>query len=174
MVKTVDTSSGKVEYSKFVDYLHYESDENFDYVIVRTDSAYLEISDLHLIQRKLENGNGEFVYARDLALNDEIFVNKNGQIVAEPIKELKRQVMAGGFAPLTESGTILVNNVFTSCYANCQSHSLSHIAFGPLRWWHRLFSPEQTNEKSDFFHTYVTGVLKVFGLTPFSMIIDYY
>ena len=65
MVKTVNTETGKEEFSKFVDYLHFESDEKFDYVLVKTESANLEISERHLIQRrKSADGNLEFVYAR--------------------------------------------------------------------------------------------------------------
>ena len=171
MVKTLDTATGKVDYSKFIDYLHYDKSIQTEYITIRTENAYLEISDYHLIQR---NADQQFVYAKELTLNDEIFVHVNDQMRVEKITKLGRKQETGAFAPLTESGTILVNNVLASCYANCQSHTLSHIAFAPLRFWHQLFSYDISNETRNFFHSYVTGVFKVFGLTPFSFIIDYY
>ena len=47
-------------------------------------------------------------------------------------------------APLTEQGTIIVNNVHTSCYAIVKSHTVGHIALAPYRWYCRLFG-----QKSD-------------------------
>ena len=173
MVKTVDTATGKVDYSKFIDYLHYDKSIKSEFITIETNNSYLEISELHLIQRKLEDNNHEFVYARDLKLDDEIFVVVNDQMTIEKITKLGRKQEIGAFAPLTESGTILVNNVLASCYANCQSHTLSHIALAPLRLWHKLFSYEISNEKSDFIHSYAT-FLRVFEFTPFSMIIYHY
>ena len=44
----------------------------------------------------------------------------------------------GYIAPLTMSGTILVNSILASCYAVIDSHALAHSAMAPVRWWHLM------------------------------------
>lgn len=43
----------------------------------------------------------------------------------------------GLFAPLTESGTIVVDDTLTSCYALVDSHVIAHLSMTPLRVKHR-------------------------------------
>ena len=52
--------------------------------------------------------------------------------------------ISGAFVPLTEDGTLLVDNVLVSCYASF-SHDLSHIVMSPLRWfsWLLDFTPTE-------------------------------
>lgn len=57
----------------------------------------------------------------------------------EEILEIDEIEKDGLIAPLTEQGTILVNNVYTSCYALVRSHTIGHIALTPYRWYHRYF-----------------------------------
>ena len=44
--------------------------------------------------------------------------------------------LAGIYAPVTEQGNIIVENILASCYADFENHKLVHLAFAPLRWFH--------------------------------------
>ena len=48
--------------------------------------------------------------------------------------ELKR----GYTAPLTNEGTILVNNIDASCYAEINSHTLADWSMFPMKLWYKL------------------------------------
>ena len=45
-------------------------------------------------------------------------------------------VERGAFAPLTRTGTVLVDRVLVSCYAQINKPQLAHAVFAPLRFWH--------------------------------------
>jgi hypothetical protein len=46
--------------------------------------------------------------------------------------------MKSGYAtPITQHGTLLVNNVSSSCYASIYHHYIGHMAMAPLRWIYR-------------------------------------
>ncbi|XP_030641991.1 indian hedgehog signaling molecule a [Chanos chanos] len=58
----------------------------------------------------------------------------------------------GVFAPLTLHGTVVVNDVLTSCYAVVDQHSLAHWAFAPLRLLYRWTGPD--SDRADGLHWY--------------------
>lgn len=161
MVKTVDTATGQATYSRFVDYLHYDESIESDYIALSTASALLEISDFHLIQRKLTDSLVEFVFAGELQIGDEIFVNANDQLKSERITHLGRVRRVGAYAPLLESGTILVNDVYASCYAVYRSHHMANLFFKPFMLWRRIFSIKSNPKHVDFFY-YIKPVFNIF------------
>lgn len=87
------------------------------------------------------------VYAEEVKIGDSLLISKsNNTIVEDEILEIKTVVKIGVYAPLTQVGTIVVNDMIASCYATIDSQYLAHWAFLPLRLvWnikrslHRLF-----------------------------------
>ena len=51
------------------------------------------------------------------------------------------------YAPLTPSGTIVVNGVVASNYATVSNHALNHQILGIYRWCIRLVGESQWNEE---------------------------
>ena len=133
-VRVID-HNGTTSFSPVIAFLHRDLDGHASYKRIRTKNAQLHISKRHLIQRRRDG----FVWAEQLIKGDEILVALANKTAWERINEIDEINKQGLMAPLTEQGTILVNNVHTSCYALVKYHDLGHIALAPIRWYHRVF-----------------------------------
>jgi hypothetical protein len=78
--------------------------------------------------------------AKNIRVGMNIYVmNNNGILTTETISNVIDIVKQGYIAPLTQEGTLIVNNVAASCYATINSHHLAHAVLAPMRWWYSLF-----------------------------------
>lgn len=64
--------------------------------------------------------------------------NSSRQLRPELVTKINIQVLTGAFAPLTESGNLLVDSTLVSCYAQISNQQLAHFAFLPIRASMRL------------------------------------
>jgi intein/homing endonuclease len=134
MVKTVDTRTNKIVYTKFITYLHRDDYVLSEFIQIKTNkNKAIKMTDKHLIARMTtRNQSIEYVFAKNLNIND-ILVSYDDDMensVYEEIIEIKKYVKEiGVYAPLTESGTMLVDNILVSCYANTNTQDWAHYAF---------------------------------------------
>ena len=106
------------------------------------------VSEYHLVLRRAKKDFTEdFVFAREIETGDSILLNNSWV----EVKGFKKVSAKGLYAPLTLSGTILINGVLTSNYAHLKDHNLIHKAFWPLRAVYNLFG-------SSFTNVYINGV----------------
>ncbi|CAF4619098.1 unnamed protein product, partial [Rotaria sp. Silwood2] len=80
--------------------------------------------------------NGD-ILAAELTLNHPLFVTHLNHPVR--IRSIKKEFKVGLFAPITFAGTILVNDVFASCYClnNLRgTHYEKHHLYAPFRLWY--------------------------------------
>ena len=128
----------QITYSPVIAFLHRDLNEHALYKRVRTRSAVIELSQRHLIhQRKVG-----FIWAEKLNQGDEILVvasSHENDTQWEEILEITDVYKQGLMAPLTEQGTIVVNDVHASCYALVKSHNVAHFALAPYRFYRRFF-----------------------------------
>lgn len=66
--------------------------------------------------------------------------SSTGRRVMTParVTHVQPAVQTGVYAPLTKTGTIVVDGVVASCYAVMNNPSLAHAVFAPMRGWHEL------------------------------------
>jgi len=85
-----------------------------------------------------------------------MLVGSKGEII-----DIITVTMNGHFTPLTSSGTIMINNIYSSCYASFP-HQLTHLAFLPARIFPRIFLDNEETLQQDGIRTYAAA-LKMIG-----------
>ena len=173
MVKVFDPSTNGASYSKFLDYLDFDSTStvNFIEIVTEKTASKLEITNDHLIERLNHLSNQlEYVFAKQLNLNDKVRVlNADGLFELDTIVSINSKESIGAYAPLTESGTIVVNNVHASCYANIYSQNVAQIVFAPLRLIYKIIGSEGSN----MFDSYKSMLLYLVLNTPLSAVVQF-
>ena len=140
-LKTYDEAAGKWIFSKFITYLHADRHVVSQYISVRTSAnRTLLISPLHYIARLTTTTDKlEFVFAKNLKLNNFVITDNSGDLL-EYITHLENVYEPGAYAPLTESGTLAVNSIYASCYANVIENVWAHWLFQPVVQASRYFT----------------------------------
>ena len=92
----------------------------------------LKISEDHLLFVE-EMGQATAIPARDVKVGDTVYVKGSHGPERDSVQSISTVYEKGAYAPVTLSGTILVNDVHTSCYFDVLSHEWSHRAMGVAR-----------------------------------------
>ena len=131
------SSSGAPVYSEFISFLHMDSTQVATFLAIHTDTHTVQISQKHLlyIQDKT-NSKGFYDFAKNIKVGQYVLTAAiEGGFVASRVNGVESFVNAGVYAPLTAEGTVVVDGVVASCYAEVKSHNLAHMAIWPYRMW---------------------------------------
>lgn len=143
-------ASGDTSASKFQDDVvitKYNDDDDDDIVIIERSfpvfADRVAVGDYVLVARR-QNSDGRRRQWK-LSSND----GGNGTAEAATVVRPERVIAVtndddahrrpGVYAPLTATGTIVVDNVAASCYALVGSHALAQWTMAPVRWWSTYF-----------------------------------
>ena len=103
--------------------------------IVTTKEKILLITADHLLFVELM-GQATAIPARDVKIGDTVYVRGSHGSEKDLVRSISTVYEKGAYAPVTLSGTILVNDVHTSCYFDVLSHEWSHRAMSIARALH--------------------------------------
>ncbi len=127
------------------------------YTLSTASGHRVSVSGLHLMAVVTNNGKIEYKAAKDIQLGDILRVVSNGQIYSSSVINVITEMKTGFYAPLTTTGkstfvslqvktlflsyilgTLLVNNVSASCFANVKSHDMIQLCMTPWRWYYQI------------------------------------
>jgi hypothetical protein len=127
------------KFSKVVTFLHRVPDVNAQFVRLFYKNQFhtesITLTPRHLILAKTNNLENDFKYlpANEVAVDAKLkLFDHNSQsfrtvvVVRKELIELER---SGIYAPLTESGTLIVDNIHASCYSIVKYHKLAQLVF---------------------------------------------
>ena len=105
--------------------------------IVTTKEKILLITADHLLFVELM-GQATAIPARDVKIGDTVYIRGSHGSETDLVRSISTVYEKGAYAPVTLSGTILVNDVHTSCYFDVLSHEWSHRAMSIARALHHV------------------------------------
>ena len=117
-----------------ITFIHRQPDVFQQYLKITTfTKKILKITEDHLLFVEKE-GEATAIPARDVTIGDTVFVRGDlGALERDAVHNIGHVYEKGVYAPVTLSGTILVNDVLTSCYFDVLSHESSNKAMGIAR-----------------------------------------
>ncbi len=84
--------------------------------------------------------NKGYVKASTVEVGDvmSVYSEEKESLIDSEIVEIQHELKKGYTAPLTESGTILANNIHASCYAEVNSQLIADLAMKPMKIWYKI------------------------------------
>ena len=124
---------GSICLEPVITFIHREQEKRQEFLsITTTKNNNLKITEDHLLFVE-KNGLSQAIPARVVKIGDTVYVKQNGLMRTATVQNISTVYEKGVYAPVTRSGTILINDVHTSCYFDVLSHRWSHWAMGVPR-----------------------------------------
>lgn len=148
--------NGQFTLSPVIAFLHRSPNEKKTFIQIETDSGHtLSITPKHLIfvpeDKHIndldQSGSSGIVaqMAREVQIGQDILIQDNAkQFRSAKVVQINVVIERGLYAPLTEEGTVIVNDILASSYSHVNSHYIAHAAFLPMRLFYNLRSHYST------------------------------
>merc|ERR1711936_923420 len=118
-------------------------EQDLEFLTLHTNlSRSLRLTGSHVVFTE-KAGRPTTKYAADIGVGEVLYHQASGQRAA--VTKISSETSTGYFAPLTASGTIVVDGFLASCYAS-YPHQLAHLALAPA-----IICPETSLLATSFF-----------------------
>lgn len=128
--------------TEFLLVLHRSSTDRTSFLDLRTRSDHrVTLTASHLLPVGHPNNRSvRFRLAKDVQLGEQLIVfHGNGTREFSPLSKKIVVIEEGFVAPLTDRGTLIVNGIYSSCFAHVHSHHLAQLVLFPVRVLYRLW-----------------------------------
>ncbi len=144
---------------RFIGFLHLDENKPETFLNITTLSAdnqtnFILITPKHLIFKE----NNDAIFAERLTVSDNL-IDQNGNL--SKIISIEKTQFQGVAAPLTESGTALVDGYWTSNYAFYEDHNKAHFAFLGYRTAAKLFGDRVSARNENGLLKYADFLMKL-------------
>ena len=129
-------ANNEMRFEPVITFIHRQPEVMQEFLQINTErNNILKITEDHLLFVE-KIGKAKAIPARDVKVGDTLYVRASHSVEKDAVLSISKVYDEGVYAPVTLSGTILVNNVHTSCYFDVLSHEWSHRAMGVARAVH--------------------------------------
>jgi len=143
-VLVMNEATGQAVYESVDSFIHRRHDIQTTFVNIKTAvGTSLSLSPEHLLP-VVKCGGQETVsnvrYAKDATVGECLLVKDGDQIRESEITEIGRETKTGIYAPLTKSGTVLVDDVVASCYSKFEGYYVQNTFYRVFNLLQTLFT----------------------------------
>ena len=129
-------ADNNIRFEPIIAFIHRQPEVMQEFLQITTErNNILKITEDHLLFVE-KTSRATAIPARDVKVRDTLYVRAGNSVEKDAVLSISKVYEEGVYAPVTLSGTILVNNVHTSCYFDVLSHDWSHRAMGVARAVH--------------------------------------
>ncbi|CAF1477119.1 unnamed protein product [Adineta steineri] len=114
------------------------SKEALFYKLTTDSGNEISLTEYHLIPIMNFTGNKNYLFAKQIQIGDYLFVLSNDKLIHSPVVNITIEMKKGYYAPLTMKGTLLINNILASCFANINDHYLAQYSMAPFRYYYKF------------------------------------
>lgn len=129
-----DPRTNQLTFSEVILFLDYDPSQKREFLNIKLNSGRtLTVTPTHLVPRKQIN-HIETLFAEKIRIGDILLVSDSNNGVSEDsVVEIRGIIRTGVYAPLTEVGTVVINDIIVSCFATVDSQEIADWAFFPMR-----------------------------------------
>lgn len=140
------TPFGEVVYSPIIAFLDRLPSAKAEFMVLKTENnLQLQLTPTHLVHT---NASSKLIFASEVHPGNYVFTldPQDHTMKLSKVTKVDTVSAVGMYAPLTEEGNIVVDNIVTSCYADYEAEqSFIHTIFAPLRFLYRTKILELTD-----------------------------
>uniref|UniRef100_T1IHY2 Hedgehog protein n=1 Tax=Strigamia maritima TaxID=126957 RepID=T1IHY2_STRMM len=129
-------SNKELIFSPVILFLDRNPQVTYNFIVLETESSKrLTLTRSHLVVVLNNNTqNSDNIFAGDVRVGNHVYViHENNKPVLEKIISVSSSKETGIYAPLTQHGTVIVNDVLVTCYATFGHSVVSHWVMAPVR-----------------------------------------
>lgn len=129
-------TNNEIRFEPVITFIHRQPEVMQGFLQITTKkNNILKITEDHLLFVE-RTGKATAIPVREVKVGDALYVRAGHTVETDAVLSIGKVYEKGVYAPVTLSGTILVNDVHTSCYFDVLSHEWSHRAMGVARAVH--------------------------------------
>ncbi|CAF1429947.1 unnamed protein product [Rotaria sp. Silwood1] len=128
-------------YEPIIAFIHGEREGLFEFLVIDIHSTVSNMSSTMFVSANhliFDFKSRKARFAGTFRVGDQVQFIENAQIIPGEIVSIRLSKQKGFYAPLTPSGTIVVNGVLASNYATVSNHDFAHNMMSIYRWWINL------------------------------------
>lgn len=140
------------------------------YTITTIFSDQVTLSEAHLLFTTCLLADGRLTinstHASRVRPDDYILVNTRWGLIPMKVESVSVAERKGAFAPVTKEGTMVVDDIWVSCYADIADHNLADSLMSPLKRFYSL-APHVLGTGGKYIHGYLKDSLRHVGVKIF-------